>query len=338
MELVKVFELLPPELLPSNSEQIVVNDICNKALSSVLQANGGDRTTAASNALLLFGDTQSRFSPLENDSNETQYNRDNDSEFNIIRVQGDTMEVLIYSALNAYRIMLVDMAFSGTSLNERYFNVLQKAFYALFHFYQGSTFACEKHCYPRKTDFNFSDYCDENDSYRRWVNAHFVFMAIIQGLVVSLNCYSSEVDRRQFSCADVHMRRAALLMQATEAAMHYTGEFSQQAYTRRVRPTLVPPIAKPNMSGVHWRDHEYMVKNNFVRLKRYFRTSDEKNVGSVTQFKDAINKAYTAHKLVCRKFVGDEQSSLLSTAPAVSVLEKYKNVRLKIFAEQKENR
>lgn len=338
MKLVNAFQLLPPQLLPGNSKQAIGNAVCNHAIDSLLQANDTDFVETANDALRSFGDVTSRFSVIENDINETRKNRDNDSEFNIVRVQGDTMEVLVYSTLNAYRIMLADMAFSGTSLSEDHFNVLQNAFYALFQFYRGNALASIDIEHPLKSDFDFMGYSDESDSYRRWVHAHFVFMAIIQGIVVALNCYCTDVDEQCYTSADMHMRRAALMMLATEAALYYAGEFSQKAYIRQVRPTLIPPIAQPNMSGVHWRDHEYMVKNNFTTLKRYFRATNELNVDSVNQFKEAIGKAYLAHKQVCGKFVGNEQSSLLSKAPAVTVLDNYKVFRLKMFGEHKESK
>jgi hypothetical protein len=335
MELVKDFQLLPPEKLPVTIENVVANELCTQAIDSLLSASGDELVSLTAQALQLFDNLPSPFTVIENDENETQHNRDNDAEFFMYRVQGNTMEVLVYTAINAYRIMLADMAHSGTSLNEHYFNVLQKSFFELFRFYKGVQLGDIDSEYPKKSNFSFSQYCDSNDSYQRWVHGHFVFMVIIQGLVVSLNCFCREVDRQQYRSANNHLKRAALLMTATEAAMHYTGEFSQQAYIDRVRPTLIPPIAQPNMSGIHWRDHEYMVKNNFIELKAYLHSPNKDIAEGVTQFRDAVGHAYVAHKQVCGKFVGDAQSSLLSSAPAVSVLDKYRKARLKVFGQEK---
>ena len=161
---------------------------------------------------------------------------------------------------------------------------------------------------------------------------HYVFMTIIQGMIISLNFFthhSNHPDNEEN--INHYMHITAMLMWGSEAALKFAGDFSNFAYDSEVRPTLSPPIAPPGMSGLYWRDHEFFIKKIIFKLKPVFSNPPHFLEEAVNSFREALACVYDAHKLVCTKFVGHTESSLISKKPAGVVLQNYKKNRMHVF-------
>nr|ADQ55481.1 catechol hydroxylase [uncultured organism] len=157
-------------------------------------------------------------------------------------------------------------------------------------------------------------------------------MIIIQGLIISLQCFIFEYSKKKFLQSLLYLNNAIKLMKATEVALYYTGEFSSKSYNENVRPTLMPPISQPEMSGLNWRDHQFMVKNCMRSIGKLNFTSYPIIQKKYNIFIISLKKAYHAHKYVCGKFVGPASGSLRSNEySAVQEIEKFKKLRLKIL-------
>jgi hypothetical protein len=119
-------------------------------------------------------------------------------------------------------------------------------------------------------------------------------------------------------------------MRGSGAALAFTGDFPYPAYAARVRPTLIPPNAPPDMTGLRWRDHEYLIRV-LSELRPVFAALPEGLREEREGFADALTEAYDAHKMVCAHFVGADQSSVLmatrTNEAAVSTLERFKRSR-----------
>ena len=165
---------------------------------------------------------------------------------------------------------------------------------------------------------------------RRWTSGHHVFMVLVQGLIIALQEVAENIRIGRIDGAQRWFDLAAALMRGSNAALTFTGDFPYSEYEKRVRPTLIPPTAPPDMSGLRWRDHEYLIRV-LVRLRPIFADLDPRLEPWREEFVQALSGSYDAHKTVCAHFVGNDQSSVLmstrTTQPAVSTLDKFKRSR-----------
>lgn len=346
----KYFYLTPPKHLPTT-----LKDIKNCKIPKYITKSLTDASPIDSDRLLLdlslevlnkFETYKSKFSfsKIECDTDETKQNRDNDFAFNIIRTIGNgSMENIIiistYSLVNAYSKMLSNVTKFGSSIHPKYWSILNNAFFMLLNLYTNPNdinFNTFNNCFKSKYDLYFKSVTSSTnkqyDAYDWWIMGHYIFMVLIQGLIVSLNFFQNYIKNNNKILSIYFLQLSTFLMQASESSLRLTGEFSKEKYNSRVRPTLMPPIAEPEMSGLHWRDHQFLIKNNFKNLKNIFASiKEEFFITCVNKFEQALKNTYEAHQFVCQKFVGKGSLSLKSTGSAVSTLEKFKLARLNML-------
>ncbi|SFP29300.1 hypothetical protein SAMN04489713_1135 [Actinomadura madurae] len=167
------------------------------------------------------------------------------------------------------------------------------------------------------------------DALRKWVRGHHVFMVFAQCGAVALRCLRSAADAGDTAGARSAARTATTMMRASRGALRFAGDSGNDEYVAEIRPTLMPPIAPPKMSGLRWRDHEALIGALAGAGDAWAALGDD---GLIAGFRDALDGAYAAHRGVCEHFVGDSSPSLLATAgsrrSAVGVLSQFRDKRL----------
>lgn len=325
------FSLLRPEQLPDRSEvQTYVSSRTPDLPATLAATVQGDASAAlkALRAALITVPLPAGTAPVRDDPGESAGNRDNDQSFDIVRVDGERAAILLHSTLNGAELLLDDALRSGTNLDTEHWRALQHGFAALIGHLAGFPVSSPEAGAgpgPRHADGR------AHDALRRWVRGHRIFMVLIQGLVIAVNELTDAVAQTATDRAAESLDLALSLMRASEAALRFAGDFTPDEYEALVRPTLMPPAAPPGLSGLHWRDHEYMVKR-LVEARQLLSEVDPSLVPLRARFREAYAAAYDAHRFVCARFVGEDVGSLLMTPKskqsAVGVLTQYKRVRL----------
>lgn len=261
------------------------------------------------------------------DPGESAGNRDNDQAFGIVRVDGDRPALLLRSVLGSYLILLDEVVRSGTRLTTEQWTVLRCGFTALLGHLAG--FPVSEDC-PMAQAIPRRDDTASADALRRWVRGHRLFMVIVQGLGLAI-AELNETGSQPAEQAAVPLGLAITLLRASEEALRFASDFTSAEYYDQVRPTLTPPVAPAGMSGLHWRDHEYLLKQ-LAMAGSVLRGLAPELQPMRRQFRQSYADVYDAHQLVCARFVGTEATSLLMTPKskqsAVGVLGQYKRVRL----------
>jgi hypothetical protein len=319
--------LLTPQQLPSSPLELYGRSVYFQTLQ---QSNSSKLSISTlTNVQADFLAYLNSFPVITDDKSESQSNKDNDVTFNIFRVKGDSMDVICSSAIKAFLYLIADIQAGGTSLNVKEIEILYSAYLMLFNFYlnPASPLVSDFTATIPEHLFTLSSICPDR-AHRRWLHGHYVFMTLIQGMIINLNCFYAKILGEDFNASVNYLSNAALLMRGAENALKYAGNYSNESYVAGVRPTLMPPKAPPRLSGLYWRDHEYLIKHTLKKLYPVFTTPHPLINAAVDDFKNAMSYAYDAHKYVCQKFVGVEENSLLSNKPAVEVLENFKKARL----------
>ncbi|KDA42836.1 hypothetical protein [Frankia sp. BMG5.23] len=330
-----VFRLLRPEHLPSPAATrelmlAAVPDV-SATLAATLQESEGTVLAAVREALALV--------PLPAgtveggpDAAESTGNRDNDGAFAIVRVDGDRHRLLVHTVLTGYEVLLDDVLRSGSGLDAAQWTRLREGFAALLAHLTGfdATVLGGHRPVPLRAGAGSSD------ALRRWIRGHRIFMVYIQGLIVAVDELADAVKRAAADQAMTALELAVTLMLASESALRFAGDFTPEEYENLVRPTLTPPVAPAGLSGLHWRDHEYLIRR-LAESGRLLAGLDPALVPLRARFREAYAATYDAHRFVCARFVGDEAGSLLMTPKskqsAVGVLAHYKRVRLQQVPE-----
>nr|QCC21379.1 RenD [Candidatus Endohaliclona renieramycinifaciens]QCC21395.1 RenD [Candidatus Endohaliclona renieramycinifaciens]QCC21411.1 RenD [Candidatus Endohaliclona renieramycinifaciens]QCC21427.1 RenD [Candidatus Endohaliclona renieramycinifaciens] len=334
-EISPIFYLLQPENLPISRDRLRCGDIVQEVLSHILNLTRNENTIldGIHQAFSLLAPSFEGISVVKEDPLESLENRANDEAFNIKRVNGNPSYVLTYSTLQSYAGMLEDALDIGTSLSEVEWTKLNLAYISIFDMLRGGITPINSFKFSTIMPKKSRTYNNENerDGMRRWVCGHYVFMSIVQAMIVALNFFSSEVANDDIQASQLAIDRAILLMKGSESALKFTGDFSRRSYEQSVRPSLSPPKAPRGMSGVNWRDHEYLIKKVFRKLQPIFLNPPLEVKAKLYDFLDALKDAYDAHKLVCSFFVGNDKPSLLSKKSAMNMLESYKQNRVAVL-------
>jgi len=169
-----------------------------------------------------------------------------------------------------------------------------------------------------------------------WRQGHWVFLALVQGLILGLRRLVAATAANDLVAARYELETATQLMWASGAAMKLTGSFSKQVYQRDIRATMVVGDPKSlvdiEVSGIMFWDHHYLVnviwKKEIVGL---LRNLPPELHAAHAGFVDAYRAGLSAgHIQVCTKFGGQETTSLLSsTAMAVDFLKNIEQSRLR---------
>ncbi|MDQ7909210.1 hypothetical protein RB614_32280 [Phytohabitans sp. ZYX-F-186] len=156
------------------------------------------------------------------------------------------------------------------------------------------------------------------DPERRWLVGHQFIFALLQGVIVGLNCYleagGDDPDGEAAADANAAVLVAAAFMRSSAAAIKFTADFGPVDYDARIRPAMSPPSVREGFSGLQTRDHAYLV-SLFTRLRETAAAHGEGVAGEAfEQFVEATVTAYEAHKFICSRFGGDILPSLRMAA------------------------
>jgi hypothetical protein len=156
------------------------------------------------------------------------------------------------------------------------------------------------------------------DPERRWLIGHQLFFALLQGVIVGINCYleasSEDPDDEAAADADAAVRVAAAFMRSSAAAIKFTSDFGPVDYEERIRPAMSPPAVREGFSGLQTRDHAHLI-TLFGRLRATAAAHGQGPAGEAfEQFVEATVTAYEAHKFICARFGGDVLPSLRMAA------------------------
>ena len=155
---------------------------------------------------------------------------------------------------------------------------------------------------------------DGYDPERRWLIGHQLFFAVLQGVVVGLNCFNRAAAEGDKEGATEAMSLATALMHSSAVAITFTSDFGPVDYEARIRPAMEPPAVRPGFSGLQTRDHAHLV-SLFGRVRSTLVDLGTGMAGGFfEEFVDATVTAYDAHRYVCARFGGDVLPSLRMAA------------------------
>jgi hypothetical protein len=268
---------------------------------------------------------------VDDDPAESFESRANDQSFSIVRVHRPATRVLAHSTLEAFALLIADAREAGTDLDPEQWGRLRHAFTAIFALLatgRGPARPAGPVAQGAATS------AAARDALRRWTRGHYAFMAIVQGLIVILDDFEDAFESGDTPRMRDALRAAAAVMWGAESALRFAGDFALAAYDRAVRPTLMPPIAPPGMTGLHWRDHRHMI-SVLARARRCFARLGPDLRPALAAFQAAMAAAYESHKYVCASFVGNQRPSLLmasrSEKTAIETLDHFKTIRLALL-------
>ncbi|MEV7023387.1 hypothetical protein AB0O00_14685, partial [Kitasatospora sp. NPDC093558] len=164
-------------------------------------------------------------------------------------------------------------------------------------------------------------------------------MVFAQGGTSALSSLRAAADAGDEELAATAAAVATRVMRACRAALRFAGDASADQYRAEIRPTLMPPVAPPQMSGLRWRDHEALVAG-LTESRAAWSWLAARRPGALADFRTALDATYDAHKGVCGHFVGRQSPSLLATSrshrPAVGVIEQFHRLRAATLPDRPE--
>lgn len=325
------FRLGRPEDLPATSGG--VHDAVDHGLHELLRRL--DRDPGSDLAALLAQAHAARAElgvvpgePFGDDPGESEPNRDNDLAFGIVRTRGPAIRLLVDAALAAL-IGILDLAVDrGAGLDPGSWQRLIGGFDALFGWLAEPLRPPQSWPVPLPAP---PGPARPEDALRRWVRGHHVFMVFAQVSAMVTACLTDSARQRDLSGAEASAAAAIALMRGCEGALCYAGDASRDHYEEQIRPTLMPPIAPPKMSGLHWRDHEALIRG-LTGSTDAWAWLGARRPDLLTGFRAALGESYDSHQGVCEHFVGNQSPSLLaakgSSRSAVGVLSQFRRIRL----------
>lgn len=155
---------------------------------------------------------------------------------------------------------------------------------------------------------------DDYQPHRRWLVGHQLFFAVVQGVIVGLNCFVCAAERGDEQDARAAVGVASAFMHSSAAAIRFTADFRPVDYDTLVRPAMAPPAVRTGFSGLQTRDHAFLV-GLFTKLRALVARLEPGRTGEdFEEFVDATIDAYDAHRLICARFGGDVLPSLRMAA------------------------
>ena len=264
-----------------------------------------------------------------------EHRDEHDAYCHIFRMSGDPVRGLLQGLLQGYSSLLRDALESGSSLNAQEWYRLRTAFSAMFRYMSrdvaplgGDTLKGDFTVIPRKLN-------EKLDPMRRWLLGHHVFMVVIQGMVVAFNCFGDAMKAGDHREAEAALELATVLMWGSASALRFTGDFKPAEYESVVRPSMMPPSAPSELSGLMSIDHQCLV-STLTDLKPVFKGLEGELKNRQHLLTQAFTAAYEAHKYVCSRFVGDERPSLKMGEQAkksgLTVLGHFQNSRVRLVS------
>jgi hypothetical protein len=332
------FFLLRPQQLPRSRAEFVATTPVTAALSmmrlSAPPSSDENALEVARAALVQLGVTDQCFTPVVNDADESPGNRANDEVFAIVRVTGPSFPMLVHSTVQGFIALLEEAIGAGANVTPVEWSRLRAAFAVLFDTFGGENYSDETAQDPAALRAPPAVRRDSDHSaLQRWRRGHHMFMVVIQGLVVLFNSFRHEIETSNFHAAQALLDATTRVMAGVGPALQFTGDFCYSDYEKEVRPTLMPPQAPPGLTGLYWRDHEYLMKL-LGRMRPILMNLGTSFSPCLHHLHEALASAYDSHKVVCSSFVGSERSSLLMASrtrqPAVETLDHFMRVRLQL--------
>lgn len=326
------FYLLRPDELPRQRAVLHADRATCAVLAPVAAALAAwqpddDVLKATRAALAALALTEADLVRIADDPDESFESRANDQSFRIVRVRGHATRVLANSTLLAFALLWEDARDGGCELDAGAWARLRHALATIVARLANAPVQAPRDALapPR------SHPARPRDALRRWQHGHYAFMAIVQGLILTLHELGEAFARDDEDAMVAALIDATAIMAGTQAALRFAGDFAFADYNAAVRPTLMPPIAPPGMTGLHWRDHRFMI-SLLVRLRPSFAAMPARARVALEALYAATADAYESHKYVCASFVGTERPSLLmasrSEKTAVETLDHFKHIRL----------
>ena len=337
----RMFYLLAPESLPRSRPECVARGDAAAALEIVRVCSRGcsneSALVAARKAIERLNLDPRSLVRVAEDRHESEANRSNDDAFGIIRVRGDVVPILVHSTLQGYVALLEEAAAGGANVGAEDWSKLRGAFGLLFHILADGSVDEVPSPDSGAAPIEPPQAAEAHHSaLSRWTRGHHMFMVLIQGLVTSFSSFQREIEAGQSDRASDSLRAATRLMVASGVALRFTGDFKYSDYERDVRPTLMPPIAPEGLTGLYWRDHEYLIRF-LTKARSLFTAVDPSLRGQLHLFCEALKETYASHKGVCASFVGTERPSLLMATrtqrSAVDTLDHFMRVRLNLVQD-----
>jgi hypothetical protein len=263
---------------------------------------------------------------VRDDPQESAANRDNDLAFGIERHGGAALSLMVDAGLAALIGLLELTRRRGVGLTEVDWADLFAGFATVIGWPADPGTPPDR---PAPALPNPRGTARPDDALRCWVCGHHVFMVFAQCGAMALRCLRSAVEAGDTAGARRAAEAATTMMRASRGALRFAGDSSNDEYVAEIRPTLMPPVAPPKMSGLHWRDHEALIDALAGAGDAWPALADARLVAG---FRDALDATYLAHRGVCEQFVGDSSPSLLarpgSSRSAVGVLAQFREQRL----------
>ncbi|MBU2705618.1 hypothetical protein KCM76_06480 [Zooshikella marina] len=325
------FYLAVPELIPEHVKFLEISPIVLETTDHLLAfpLTLPDRTFHQTLQSLLdrLNTSHRGFSKADNVYKGTKGNEDNDQAFNIVRSTDNLSLLILSSALEAFNFIFKEAMQGGTTLDQTQWGRLIYALHALLKLFKSEQ--SHTHNPPLVSPPALEN--TQRDALQRWTKGHYVFMVFCQGLILAIKSFRNEVSANNTGSARYYLNIATSIMWGVESSFRFTGDYTYSEYEKSVRPTLTPPIAPEDMSGLHWRDHEQLVKQ-LINTKKIFNQLPSDLHDSRESFYEAMSASYDAHKFVCTQFVGDESPSLLmqsrNQVSAADTLTNFKKSRL----------
>lgn len=328
------FRLGRPEDLPDTAAD-VASHRARLAVTQLADPRARTDVHALLDAAVLtragLGDLPGR--RIDADPAESEPNRDNDVAFGIHRIDGPPLPLLVDAAVAALIGVLEPVVDVGSGIDERSWTDLVCGVDTLLDW------CADPHVAPRPRPVPVPaprGVPVSNSALRSWVRGHHLFMVLAQGCAMACACLGDHAACDDVDGALVAATVATRLMWASRGALRYAGDAAQPEYNAEIRPTLMPPVAPPKMSGLRWRDHEALVRALADSTKGWAWLA-ERDDTPLAEFRDALGATYDAHRGVCAHFVGEQSTSLLtnssSSRSAVGVLDQFRRIRLAALPE-----
>lgn len=323
-----------PEDLPTSSEAVrtAASKRCKKiadtlSLQSSWQDIGTVLTTmqAAAREVRLI-DRE----PIGDDEAASEANRANDLAFGIVRARGSALTLLTDAAVIALKGILEVAMERGSNLDDTSWQQILGGFDTLFAWIVDPY----KEIISRNMPIPPAPLGEQiaNEALQQWVLGHHVFMVFAQASTLVIDCLRDSAEQGDFISGVAAGLAAVQLMRGCQGALHYTGNAKKEEYISEIRPTLMPPMAPPKMSGMHWRDHEALIKA-MSTSKDAWAWLAESRPDVVRDFRVCLDEVYISHMNVCEHFVGSDSPSLLaserSSRNAVGVIDQFREIRLR---------
>ena len=330
--------VLPPELLPDSlgslmeclaQGQATAREILQPLMESH-QWDPIDLAPIARNVLERVRAICGTSHRIESDPAETSMNRENDKALYIFRTSAVPVWALLNGAVQTYTEFLDELVTAGTDLTGEEVGCIHLQFTVIFSVLSGRIAHYQPEQKPQPLSITPLN-SGRHDPLRRWVRGHHAFMVFIQWQVVFFQCFQRSADQPGDPEQACELLKLLILsMRASLQVFRFTGEFSKEAYAEVVRPTLMPPAAPEGMSGLNWRDHQFLLKC-FAKSASHVVDSDLRLRGYYAMLKEQMRRVYDAHKYVCARCVGEDAASLLSKTSAVAIIDRLKEQRLRLL-------